>query len=311
MRPRVLVIDDSPDIHTLLEARLRAEELDLVHAYDGEQGIAAAVANLPDLILLDVDMPGLTGFEACQRLKADTRTGQVPIIFLTGADELYAKVQGFDLGAVDYVTKPFQPAELRARVRAVLRTKRYQDMLATRAQVDGLTGLWNRSYFERRLEEETSAARRYRRKVSLAMVDIDHFKAFNDRFGHPFGDLVLQRVGEALTTTLRTTDAACRYGGEEFGLIFTETSRADALIACRRVCAAIRAIQLGREGERVSVTVSVGLAGVEQVDDLTSVTRPQIIDAADAALYAAKRAGRDRIELADWPGLAPLAHAVG
>ena len=159
MSQTVLVIDDSPDVHRLLEVRLRPEGLILHCALSAEEGLAKARDAKPDLILLDVDLPLMTGFEVCQKLKEDSTLAQVPVIFLTGASEVHTKVQGFDLGAVDYVTKPFEPAELRARVRAALRTKRYHDLLSARSHVDGLTGVWNRSYFNQRFGEEVDGNR--------------------------------------------------------------------------------------------------------------------------------------------------------
>jgi diguanylate cyclase (GGDEF)-like protein len=217
-------------------------------------------------------------------------------MFLTGSDDVSEKVRGFDLGAMDYVTKPFEPAELRARVRSALRTKRYQDLLASRAQIDGLTGLWNRAHFDRRIEQEMAAARRYGRHVALLMVDVDHFKKINDGFGHPAGDAVLQRVGEVLSATLRATDAPCRYGGEEFGVILTETDEAAAAIAARRVLSAIATIDLARRGVRVGVSASIGVAVAERMG--ASPTAAGLVAAADRALYAAKRAGRARVVVA-------------
>src|SRR5579863_2083834 len=184
----VLAIDDSPDIHKLLDVRLRPEGLILHHALTADEGLAMARDLKPDLILLDVNLPLVTGFEVCKKLKDDPPTANIPIIFLTGASEVYSKVQGFDLGGVDYVVKPFEPAELRARVRAALRTKRFHDLLSARAHVDGLTGIWNRSYFEQRMAEEISRTQRHGGAVSLVMLDLDHFKRLNDDFGHPFGD---------------------------------------------------------------------------------------------------------------------------
>src|SRR3984957_10311909 len=188
MGQNVLVIDDSQDIHRLLDVRLRPEGLVLYHALDAQEGLAKAKELRPDLILLDVDLPLGTGFEVCKLLKDDPLTAQIPVIFLTGASEVYTKVQGFDLGAVDYVTKPFEPAELRARVRAALRTKRYHDILASRSHVDGLTGLWNRAYFDQRRIEGCSAARRYERTISLLLLYLDGFKILNHSHGRPFGD---------------------------------------------------------------------------------------------------------------------------
>jgi two-component system, cell cycle response regulator len=291
----VLAIDDSPDIHQLLELRLKPEGLRMHHALDAEDGLEKARALVPDLILLDVDMPYITGFEVCQRLKADPVTAAVPVIFLTGSAEVHSKVAGFDAGAVDYVTKPFEPAELRARVRSALRAKRYVDMLAMRAQIDGLTGLWNRSYFDQRLAEEISAAHRYRRPVSLILADVDHFKAINDNHGHPFGDLVLQTVGETLSASARATDLPCRYGGEEFGIILPETDAVGAAIFAERLRKLVSDLAWRERSPRVVVTASFGVAFSGNLSAGSGLSAKALVSAADAALYDAKRSGRDRV----------------
>ncbi|HEV3006179.1 MAG TPA: diguanylate cyclase, partial [Pirellulales bacterium] len=206
----LLTIDDSAFIHELVELRLADDSLRQFHAHDGAEGMRMAISLRPDLVLLDVIMPGASGFDVCRELKRDLRTAAIPIIFLTGASDTLNKVQGLDLGAIDYVTKPFEPAELRARVRAALRTKRYQDMLAERAQIDAMTSLRNRAYFDAVLNQEVLAARRYGRPASLVLLDLDHFKQVNDTYGHPFGDRVLQQVAELMSTSVRECDAACR-----------------------------------------------------------------------------------------------------
>jgi len=297
-QPVVLVIDDSRDIHDILYVRLKPEDVALHCAMDAHDGLAKARDLLPDLILLDIDMPGMSGLELCQKLKSDAATASVPIIFLTGSTDLDCKVQGFDLGAVDYVTKPFQPAELRARVRAALRTKRYHDLLSRRAQIDGLTGLWNRAYFDRRLDEETAAVQRYGRKLSLVLLDVDHFKRVNDTHGHPFGDRVLQLVGEAMHRALRTVDAPCRYGGEEFAVVLTQTDLAGAMIVAERLRAAVAGLGLAHRGTPVPVTASCGVAAGELVSPTSRCSSALLVEMADEALYAAKQAGRDRVSAA-------------
>jgi two-component system, cell cycle response regulator len=303
----VLAIDDSPDIHRLLEVRLRPEGLVLQHALSSEEGLAKALAIKPDLILLDVDMPLLSGFEVCQRLKDDPVTASIPVIFLTGASAVQTKVQGFDLGAVDYVVKPFEPAELRARVRAALRTKRFQDLLAARSHVDGLTGVWNRTYFNQRFGEEIAAAKRYGRVVSLIMLDLDHFKGHNDSFGHPFGDQVLQAVGDILHAVLRATDAPCRFGGEEFALILTETDEHGAQVTAERVRRQIEQCEFRPKDRQIHVTASLGLAS-SAIFDAKSLDVPSLLIAADDALYRAKHEGRNRVCVAKGALEAPAAH---
>ncbi len=194
MMPSILVVDDSPDIHALLEVRLRSEGAVLRHALTPEAGLESARTQPPDVILLDVEMPGRSGFDVCKELKADPLTASIPVIFLSGQLDQRAKVMGLDLGAVDYVTKPFDIAELRARVRVSLRLKSLQDQLVTLARIDQLTGLWNRAYFDGRLQQELAASDRSGRPLSLVMFDVDHFKRVNDGHGHPAGDAVLRTI---------------------------------------------------------------------------------------------------------------------
>jgi two-component system, cell cycle response regulator len=290
----VLAIDDTQDIHDLLRLRLRAEGIELYHAHSAAEGIVRAKELVPDLILLDIDMPKMNGFDVCRALKAEPTTAAIPVIFLSAASDVEDKVAGFDLGAVDFVTKPFNTAELRARVRAALRTKRYQDMLAQRAQIDGLTGLWNRGYFNQRLQDEVAAAKRYGREVTLVLVDLDHFKKLNDGHGHPFGDRVLMATGEVLASSVRATDAACRYGGEEFALILTETPASGARTCTERIREQIEALNLMSKGKPVPVTTSIGFATTASVPK-AQLTTQTLLDAADGALYAAKQSGRNRV----------------
>ena len=172
MTQTVLAIDDSPEIHQLLKVRLKNLDVELSHADCGFDGFDLALAGNPDLILLDVMMPDASGFDICRKLKATTETRNIPVIFLTGASDVDQKVLGFDVGAVDYIQKPFDSAELSARVRAALRTKRFQDMLAQRAMIDGLTGLWNRAHFDQRMHEEGAAAARSCAISLLAQVKV-------------------------------------------------------------------------------------------------------------------------------------------
>ncbi len=292
MAPSVLIIDDSPDIHRLLAVRLRTEGVALHHAMDSMSGLELAVAVQPDLILLDLVMPGTGGLEVCRALKENPQTQDIPVIFLSGTTDPEVKVQGFDLGAIDYVTKPFEVCELRARVRSALRMKRAHDLLAARAFIDALTGLHNRAYFDRRLSDELAASRRYGRDVSLLMVDIDHFKQVNDLHGHPAGDRVLGAVGDALTQYSRETDVACRYGGEEFALILTETPAASALIRAERLLATFRSLPTPIRGQLL--TCSIGLAATDMFA-AGELEPAAFVAAADGALYTAKKLGRDRV----------------
>jgi diguanylate cyclase (GGDEF)-like protein len=298
MRQRILVIDDSIDIHELVAVGLAGEPIDQLEACDGPSGLSIAAAQSPDLILLDVDMPSPDGFEVCKSLKRDPKTVAIPVIFLTGASSTSEKIRGLDLGAIDYITKPFDPAELRARVSAALRTKYLMDLLAKRAMIDGLTGLWNRAYFEQRLVAETALARRTERPAACLMIDIDHFKSVNDRFGHPAGDLVLRTLGRTLTSQCRTEDIVCRYGGEEFVVLAPNTASATALVLAERLRAAVEKMNVVCHGANIAITCSIGLA------DLASVGESALVASADEALYLAKKSGRNRVECFAAPAIA-------
>ncbi len=289
----ILVVDDDPMILRLVEARLRDLGVRVTSETSAERVADLVRREKPDLILLDVNMPVRSGFDIIRDLKQDPITYTIPVIFLTGMDEQTDKVKGFDLGAVDYVTKPFDPAELKARVRAALNTKDLLDLLTNQARIDGLTGLHNRRYFDEQIAVDLDAGRRYGHHVGLLMMDIDHFKLINDRFGHPRGDQVLKKVAAIIVDTCRSSDTPCRYGGEEFAVILPESTPERAFQAGKRLHAEIRDSQELIEMLDHSVTVSVGTACVDPNANPNPAT---LIQKADRALYLAKKAGRDRVE---------------
>ena len=295
MKDVILVIDDSPDIHALLRVRLASERVVLHHELTAQGGLERARQLKPDLILLDIQMPDGSGFAVCETLVKEMR--DTPVIFLTGECDIETKVRAFDLGAVDYVTKPFDTVELRARVRAALRVKSYQDLLATRAQVDALTGLNNRAYFDARLEAAVTHAKRNGTNVALVMADIDHFKRLNDHHGHPFGDRVLRQVAEALSASLSVSNGAvCRYGGEEMAMILPATDLARGWRVAEGARCAIRGLEIRAVAGPVIVTASFGVADLSSCED--EITPAALLAAADRALYDAKRSGRDRVSTA-------------
>jgi diguanylate cyclase (GGDEF)-like protein len=298
---RILVIDDSEFIHKLIRMRLRKEGLEVAAEYTGRDGLQRSFDDVPDLILLDVDLPDLDGFEVCRQLKEHAATRHIPVIFLTGNVTTEAKVRGLDLGAVDYVTKPFDDVELRARVRAALRTKRLQDILEQQSYLDALTGLWNRAYLDHRLEAELKVSSRYKRSLAVIIGDIDHFKILNDTYGHLFGDVVLQGLAEVFREQARQSDVVTRYGGEEFVLLLTDTQLEGATGLCERLCAAVQRRGFEVRDEKVKVTASFGVATTEDLDDY--LTPETILAAADAALYASKEAGRNCIHVKTSDGL--------
>ncbi len=291
-KPILLIIDDSEDVHRLLRARLRSEPVELVSTLCGKDGLEKARAARPAVVLLDLDMPVMHGFAVLRELKNDNALTNVPVIVLSGVDQAHDKVTAFELGATDYVTKPFDFAELRARVRASLRMSQLLRLLETRAEVDGLTELGNRAAFNRRWEQEVKEHHRYGRPLTVAMMDADHFKKVNDTYGHPAGDEVLATIAKIVRNTCRSSDVVCRYGGEEFVIIMPHTGPTDAEAVCQRIREAVEATVWPRHPDH-KVTISIGLAGTEA--GLTETTGAQWLEAADKALYTAKKSGRNRV----------------
>jgi len=290
MTAKILLIDDSPSIHKLVKVRLGKEQVEIHSCYDGAAGLAAALEIHPDLILLDVELPGRDGFAICADLKSNVETMNVPIIFLTGAASTADKIRGLELGATDYITKPFDPAELTARVRASLRTSYLVELLSKKAMIDGLTGLWNRAYLDNRISSELSGAARSGRSLSCIMADVDEFKGINDTCGHSFGDQVLRSIGATFTRACRNEDIVCRYGGEEFTILLPGTTSAQAVELAERLRAAVEATTMPFRETNVAITCSFGVASWN--GHATSC----ILEQADRALYLAKCSGRNRVE---------------
>jgi len=292
--PRLLAIDDSELIHRLLQVRLQGERLELHGALSAQEGLQKARELMPEVILLDIELDTMDGFEVLAHLKSDPKTQDISVIFISAVSDTMDRVRGLDLGAVDFIAKPFEVAELKARVRSALRNQHLVKMLEHRAQIDSLSGLWNRRYFDQRLQQEWSEARRHGRSLSLIMCDVDRFKRLNDQFGHAFGDQVIERVAQILSGG-RGSDITCRYGGEEFGVILPSTAADRALEVAERHRVAIESHTWSGHDD-VIVTSSFGVADLTSVP--TDAGMEQLVQAADMALYRAKQSGRNRVELA-------------
>jgi two-component system cell cycle response regulator len=288
---KVLMVDDSPMMHGAVKSRLLAEGLEFNSAFAGEEGLRLAQSINPDVILLDVEMPAPNGFEVCRRLKEDPALSNIPVIFLTGINSTEEKVRGLNLGAIDYVTKPFDAAELQARIRSAIRNKDLLDLLSRKALIDGLTGLHNRGFLDQRLNEELATALRHNRPLTCIMLDVDHFKSINDTHGHGFGDIVLRGIADILQKLARVEDIVCRYGGEEFAILSRETHANAGLVLANRLRKGVAESPFIRGSISVSVTCSFGVAG--SLDG-----GADLIDRADRALYESKKNGRNRATLA-------------
>ncbi len=291
--PNLLVIDDSELIHRLLRARLHNERVQLHSAISSKEGLELARTLKPDVILLDLDMPDMDGFAVIERLKEDPATQNIAVIFVSASNDLANQVRGLDLGAVDFIAKPFEVVELKARLRSALRVQHLIKILAQKAQIDGASGLWNHTYFDQRLSAEISEATRYSKPLSLIIVDLDHFKSTNDQFGHLFGDLVIERFANILNSG-RTSDVACRYGGEEFGVILPQTTAAEACEVAERWRSQLSSTTW-QDHSGLVLTASFGVCDLESLD--TPRTPARLVAAADHAMYTAKKYGRNRVEV--------------
>ncbi len=291
---KVLIVDDSPDALALAKVRLAPEGLDICTAGTGKEGIEVTRREEPDLVLLDIEMPDMSGLEVCRQLKADPQLCMIPVIFLTASSGSEDRARGLDLGAVDYVAKPFDEIELRARVRAALRTKHLQDLLISYAHIDPLTGLGNRRALMDRLQQEWKRIQRYGGTLSFVMADVDHFKKVNDTYGHSVGDRWLGEIARILQAQCRGSDFPARYGGEEFALIVANECADDAARLAERCRAAIENTSLPVGKGEVRATASFGVCDSGTADD-----GDQLVRLADAALYRAKESGRNRVEVAD------------
>lgn len=303
---RILVVDDHPDNVEIINVRLSSRGYLIETATNGEEALHQVKDNPPDLILLDVMMPLMDGYEVSRRIKNDPDLPFIPIILVTARDSTQDKVDGLDAGADDYLTKPVNFPELEARVRSMLRIKRLQDELDQKNRelefankrlrklsiTDGLTELFNHRHIHELLHEEFERTKRSGEPMAVVMMDLDRFKQVNDTYGHPTGDVILYETANILRQTVREIDMVGRYGGEEFVTILPGADEQAAHQFAERVRQAVADHVYRDEANEVRMTVSGGVAsfpseGIEHPDLL--------IKRADEALYAAKQGGRDRI----------------
>jgi diguanylate cyclase (GGDEF)-like protein len=292
-RPRLLVVDDQPvNIQALYQAF--AADHQVLMATSGEQALALCASQQPDLVLLDVVMPGLDGHEVCRRLQADAATRDIPVIFVTAHSDEEAETLGLELGAVDFISKPINPQVVRARVRTHLTLKAQSDLLRHWVYIDGLTGVHNRRHFDERLATEWARAARSGQPLSVVLLDVDLFKRYNDRHGHLAGDDCLRQVAAALQANLRRpADLVARYGGEEFVCLLPDTALAGAVKLAEQLGTAVQALHIEHGDSTVAPVVTVSL-GVCTQDDHLPGSAADLLRAADAQLYRAKSEGRNR-----------------
>lgn len=292
-RPCLLVVDDQP-INIQALYRIFAPDHRVLMATSGAKALALCKEDPPDLVLLDVEMPELDGYEVCARLKADEATRNIPVIFVTSHTDADEETRGLELGATDFIAKPVNPAVVRARVKTHLTLKAQSDLLRQMVFLDGLTGVANRRCFDERLDVEWRRAARNASPLALLMLDVDHFKRFNDCYGHQTGDECLRQVAAAIKGSLvRPGDVVARYGGEEFACVLPATDFEGALAVGAGIERAVRGLQIPHSQSDVSdvVTLSIGVSmGLPERDGDPA----RLLALADAQLYRAKHSGRAR-----------------
>lgn len=293
-RAVILIVDDEIANIEIMNVALE-EEYEVCFATSGAQAIEVAKSVSPDLILLDVMMPDIDGYEVCKTIKAIPALADVPIIFSTGLDDQDAEARGLTLGAIDYITKPVQPVILNARVRNHIELKRLRDQLAQMAVTDALTGLSNRRHLEQVLNTEINRLSRAGDWLSFIMVDIDFFKQFNDTYGHPVGDRCIAMVAAALNRAVRrAADVSARYGGEEFACVLPGAPPEAAASVASDIQAQVRYLGIPHMASTISpfVTVSVGVASARCLPNMSA---DLWVQHADRQLYESKKEGRNRI----------------
>jgi len=293
-KPRLLVVDDQPTNIQVLY-RVFADDCQVFMATSGEQALHTAREEAPDVILLDVMMPDMDGYEVCRQLKQDSATRDIPILFVTAHHEAQEEARGLACGAVDFITKPIHPAVVRARVHTHLTLQRQTEVLKRLVFIDALTHAFNRRYFDERLAEEWGRAQRTGRPLGLILIDVDFFKQFNDVNGHQRGDDALRQVAQALQETiLRPGDVVCRYGGEEFACLLPDTDLDGALQVAQRMKLAVRDLAIGHPASAVDQVLTIS-AGVAVRTPTSRGDAAALLALADAQLYRAKAEGRARV----------------
>jgi diguanylate cyclase (GGDEF)-like protein len=289
---RILVVDDEK-MNIIALAHFLKPQYEIIVAVDGASALEAAEKHLPDIILLDIIMPDMNGFDVLVKLKNSAATMDIPVIFLTGLSDAGDEEKGLSLGAVDYITKPFNQSVVKARIKTQLKIVEYVHTIEKLCMLDTLTGLSNRRGFDTRMDVEWGRAYRERKTLGLIMLDIDKFKIYNDTYGHPQGDILLQAVAEAIRKTLnRPADFAARWGGEEFMVLLPDTSIEGTVIIAEQIRLNIKnTIVPCADGKKTSATVSLGADSIIPDEGYSSA---DLIAEVDKLLYAAKKNGRNR-----------------
>lgn len=305
-KAKILFVEDSTTQAKVVKGFLEKKGYEVVWVENGKSAIETAKSQIPDVILLDLMLPDLNGNEVARWLRLNENTKGIPIIMLTVKGSVADRVIGLEAGADDYLPKPFDEIELNARIYACLRTKALQDALKEKnrqleellgkvellAITDPLTELFNRRRFTSVLEKEFKKTSRYKSPLSCMMIDIDHFKMINDKFGHKTGDLVLRDIAQIIKNNFREVDIPARWGGEEFVILLPQTEKEAAFQSASRIVKSISEHEFSHiDGKKITVSIGIASAPSPSVD-----TSDKLVDSSDIAMYEAKKKGRNRIE---------------
>lgn len=294
-KQKVLIIDDSPLTVKILKDMLQ-QEYDIISSFNGEDGYKMAVAQSPDLIISDVLMSPIDGYDICRLLKQNPLTQNIPVIFISALDEMENEKKGLEIGAIDYITKPFSEPIVKIRVKNHLELKKNRDLLSELSSIDGLTGVYNKRYFEKLIKQLWDKAKIHKICLSVLMLDIDNFKIYNDNYGHLEGDECLRLVAKCIKGCLNNPNySVARFGGEEFTCILYDTCNDEALTVAQKILTALNELNIPFEHSPISdrVTMSIGLKTVIPNE---KVIITNFLKEADDLLYLAKKSGRNQIK---------------
>lgn len=291
----ILVVDDQP-LNIQVIFQILGNDYQILMATSGEQAIKVAETAIPDLILLDVMMPEQDGLETCRQLKANDSLRDIPVIFVTGLQQQTDEDACWEAGGVDFIQKPFNANTLRNRVKVHLTLKRQADLLHSMAFIDGLTGIFNRRYFDNLLQNQLAQHQRKSTELAVLLIDIDHFKKYNDNFGHLAGDDALRKVAQALKTSCsRPGDVVMRYGGEEFVAVLSDTDARGAIVVAQKMLDNVAALAIHHPASSTgNLSISLGIA----IADIPHTYSAEVVERADQQLYITKQNGRNNYSIA-------------
>lgn len=291
MSSKILIVEDNREDLELLQKKLGKEHYELIVAENGQNALSMVDQHKPDLIILDVLLPDIDGFEVCRRIRQNEYYANLPVLFHTTVNTTDEKLIGLEMGASDFLNKTADERELRIRIKNLLNAKKAIDRVVRLSVIDSLTNIYNRIYFQHRVRDEFERGKRYKREFCCAIIDIDYFQHVNERLGYIGGDRILKKVADVLLSNIRGADVLCRYGGDEFGWLLPETMLDDAYLAVERLRQFIITSDLGSAAAGdVSLTISCG------VSCFLNVKRgiEELFEQADQALQKAKKEGRNQ-----------------